>query len=143
MNFLIREMTQNDIGTICPLLHQLGYELSVDEIEQRVAAVMAMPGHRLTVGIIDDQLVSLLHIYMRPALEKPPEIIVQALVVDSNCRQQGIGKTMMESAEIWAKENGFSSVALTSNVSRNNAHAFYKALSYDIIATSHLFRKKI
>jgi GNAT superfamily N-acetyltransferase len=87
--------------------------------------------------------VSLLHLYARPALDKPPEVVVQALVVDADCRQGGVGKAMMEAAEGWARDHGFRSVALTSHISREGAHAFYAALGYRIVATSHLLRKEL
>ena len=50
---------------------------------------------------------------------------------------------MMAAAETWAAERGFSSVALTSQIARKEAHAFYEALGYRVAATSHLMRKKI
>jgi hypothetical protein len=49
----------------------------------------------------------------------------------------------MASAESWALARGFRSVSLSSQIARNEAHAFYKALGYRIVATSHLLRKEI
>jgi hypothetical protein len=50
---------------------------------------------------------------------------------------------MMDAAEKWAVERGFRSVLLSSHVARSDAHAFYKALRYECIATSCLFRKAL
>jgi GNAT superfamily N-acetyltransferase len=46
-------------------------------------------------------LVALCHVFARPALDKPPEAIVQALVVDQACRGEGVGRIMMAAAERW------------------------------------------
>ena len=47
----------------------------------------------------------------------------------------------MASAESWASERGYDSVALYSSIARGGAHSFYKTLGYQLIATSHLFRR--
>jgi GNAT superfamily N-acetyltransferase len=91
----------------------------------------------------DGRIIGFLHLYERPAFDKPPEVIVQAIVVDQSLRGTGIGKTIMSMAERWAVERGFSSIALTSNVSRSGAHLFYDRLGYKIEATSHLFRRQL
>jgi len=104
---------------------------------------MTADDHVLLVGELEGRLVGLIHVYARPALDKPPEAVVQALVVASNGRRGGIGKAMMASAESWARARGFHSVALASQIARDDAHAFYKALGYQIVATSHLLRKEI
>jgi GNAT superfamily N-acetyltransferase len=80
---------------------------------------------------------------VRPALDKPPEAVVQALVVDQAVRGSGVGKIVMAAAEAWVKDRGFVSVALASNVTRDEAHAFYEAIGFQRAATSHLFRKAL
>ena len=91
----------------------------------------------------EGRVTALLHVYARPAFDKPPEAIVQAIVVDQDARGTGVGQALMGVAENWASEHGFTSVALTSNVTRSGAHAFYVALGCRVEATSHLFRKNL
>lgn len=50
---------------------------------------------------------------------------------------------MMMTGEAWARDHGFTSLALTSNVARAEAHAFYAAIGYQRVATSHMFRKDL
>jgi GNAT superfamily N-acetyltransferase len=139
---LVRTMTAGDLPAIHPLLKQLGYDMTPDEVGRRFAIVTGTADHTVLVADRENRVVGFLHAYVRPALEKPPEAVVQALVVDQACRKKGIGKILMSAAERWATQRGFSSVALTSNILREDAHAFYKALGYDTVATSHLLRKK-
>ncbi|HZU90798.1 MAG TPA: GNAT family N-acetyltransferase, partial [Stellaceae bacterium] len=77
----------------------------------------------------------------RPAFDKPPEVVVQAIVVDAAGRGRGIGKSLMAAAEDWAAGRGYDSVSLYSRTARAAAHAFYAALGYEPVATSHLFRR--
>ena len=136
-------MTAGDVSVSQGLLSQLGYELDGEEVRRRYDAVVQSADHALMVAEQDQRVVALCHIYARPALEKPPEVIVQALVVDQSCRGSGVGKIMMAAAETWAMDRGFRSVALATQVSRADAHAFYEALGYRREATSHLFRKAL
>ena len=140
MTTTIREMGPMDIAVCRLLLLQLGYDLDLQETKRRYDAIKQKQDHAIFVGEQDGQVVALLHLYERPAFDKPPEVIVQALVVDRNCRGTGVGKKMMNMAERWALDRGFSSVALTSRVSRSDAHSFYNRIGYKVAATSHLFR---
>lgn len=139
----VRSMTQADLPSIEPLLVQLGYDIASDEVARRLAAVMEAPGHCLEVVERDGRIVGFIHFYARPAIEKPPEVIVQALVVDAGLRGGGIGRHLMQRSEDWATANGYPSVALGTQTSRDDAHAFYQRLGYRVAATSHLMRKEV
>ena len=143
MSIVMRAMTPNDIPATRMLLSQLGYELNTNEVERRYYAVRERGDHAVFVAEGDGQIIGFLHLYERPAFDKPPEVIVQAIVVDQRLRGTGIGKTIMNMAEHWALERGYSSIALTSNISLSGAHSFYNRLGYKIEATSHLFRKQL
>jgi GNAT superfamily N-acetyltransferase len=106
-------------------------------------AITTFPGHSLLVAERGKRIVGLLHVYARPALEKPPEAVVQAVVVDRSFRGSGIGKAFMAAAERWACDRGYRSVSLSSNVARGKAHAFYEAIGYRRFASSHFFRKEL
>lgn len=139
----IRDLIAEDIPAARELLAQLGYRMAVKEVRRRYDAVVRSANHALIVAERDGSMIALCHVYARPALDKPPEAVVQALVVDQTRRGGGVGKLMMAAAERWAAERGFDSVALGSHVVRSDAHAFYKALGYECVATSHLFRKAL
>ena len=143
MTIAIREMEPTDTPACRLLLSQLGYDLNPQEVIRRYEAVKENRNHAVFVGEQDGQVIALLHLYERPAFDKPPEVVVQALVVDQNWWGTGVGKAMMNMAEHWALNRGFSSVALTSRISRSDAHSFYKRIGYQVEATSHLFRKKL
>lgn len=134
-------MTVGDVAATQDLLSQLGYPLALSEIQRRYGAIARSEDHAVMVGVQDERIVALCHMYARPALDKPPEAVVQALVVDQVLRGSGVGKRMMAAAESWAADHGFRSVSLGSQVSRSGAHAFYESLGYRNAATSHQFRK--
>ena len=139
----IRHATVGDVAVLRDLLAQLGYPLNAAEVQRRYDAVAGSADHAMIVATDNGQVVALCHMYIRPALDKPPGVVVQALVVDQASRGLGVGKLMMAAAEAHATDRGFNSVALGSNISRSGAHAFYESLGYRNEGTSHQFRKML
>ena len=139
----IRPMTAEDIQPARELLSQLGYPLDGKKLRRRYDAVMGTTDHALLVAEDGGRVIALCHVYARPALDKPPEAVVQALVVDQAYRDRGVGRDMMMMVETWARNHGFRSVALYSSAVRPEAHACYRTIGYRRAATSHLFRKRL
>lgn len=69
--------------------------------------------------------------------------MIGGLVVDRNHRRLGIGRALMERAEVWAAERGCSMVRLTSSATRTAAHQFYEGLGYTTIKTQYSFIKPL
>ncbi len=136
---LIRPFRQADMEIVRELLRQLGYEVAADELISRLARVRAAADHNVVVAEQGECVVGLLHVFERPALEKPCEAVVQALVVDAKLRGQGIGKALMDAAEAWARARGLGSIALHTR----HAQAFYGRLGYVNVSTSDLMRKTV
>src|ERR1700747_1479440 len=108
MSIVIRAMSPADIFAARMLLSQLGYEMNANEVERRYNAVRGKDDHAVFVAEQDGRVVAFLHLYERPAFDKPPEVVVQAIVVAQSLRGAGIGKTVMTLAERWASGRGFS-----------------------------------
>ena len=136
---LIRPFSPPDTPIARDLLRQLGYEVAAAELGARIERVLAATDHYAAIAEEGGQVAGLLHVFERPALEKPCEAVVQAIVVDATRRGHGIGKALMETAEAWARSRGLGSVVL----STRNAAAFYTQLGYSKVATSDLMRKAI
>jgi ribosomal protein S18 acetylase RimI-like enzyme len=137
----VRNMAEADLPSVQPLLRQLGYGLTLNELEQRFNLVVKSPDHSALVCETEGKVVGLLHIYGRPALEKPAEAIIQSIVVDKAYRKVGIGNKLVAAAELWATEQGYGSIALYSRTDRDDAHAFYSQMDYRAKAVAHLLQK--
>jgi GNAT superfamily N-acetyltransferase len=133
----IRPFRRSDTSAVAGLLRQLGTEVAAAELDARIEHVIAQADHCIAVAEEDGQVIGLLHVFKHPALEKPCEAVVQALVVDGKARGRGIGRALMEFAEAWARTRSLGSVAL----STQRAQDFYLQLGYRKVATSDLMRK--
>ena len=138
----VRTIAESDIPAATLLIGQLGYEMRQSELARRLTAVLAQAEHRVWVYKEGGKVVGLLHAFFRPALDKPPEVMVQALVIEASQRSKGVGEALMQVAESWAGEKGCTSVALYSRVDRDRAHRFYERLGYEKKPASALLRKE-
>ncbi len=136
-------MTPHDLPRVQALLGQLGYDLPGDEVRRRFVALTGAPGHVLMIAELGEHPVGALHAFMRPALEKPPEVVIQSLVVEQSQRRAGIGSSLMAAAERWAAGQSLTSIVLASQADREDAHAFYRGLGYTSITSSQVMRKRI
>ncbi|MDA0194998.1 MAG: GNAT family N-acetyltransferase [Bacteroidetes bacterium] len=58
-------------------------------------------------------------------------VLVEMVRVDKSCRNQGIGKKMLEYITQRARERGAQLIELTTNKKRSRAHKFYKSLGFE------------
>jgi len=139
----VRLLHPDDLPIAAELLSQLGYVVSTDELAGRIDRVLASGTHFAGVAEDAGRIVGLVHAYERPALEKPYEAVVQALVVDARARNAGTGRLLMAAAEAWARAKGLANVVLHTRIDRDDARAFYERIGYSRAATSHLMSKPL
>jgi GNAT superfamily N-acetyltransferase len=142
-HMVVRPIAGTDIPAATGLLEQLGYPMAETEAARRLDIVQRADGHRVWIAENGRQVLGLLHAFFRPALDKPPEVVVQALVVDGAQRSKGVGEALMKVAEQWARENGSATVSLYSGARRADAHRFYERLGYARTGASNLMRKTL
>jgi len=133
---IIRDARPADTAAVHRLIGQLADAPDDAAFRARFERVLADNGHRIIIAEIGGKVVAVLHVFERPALEKPCEAVVQALVVDSEARSSGVGEALMREAEAWALGRKLPSVSLYSGADRKRAHAFYERIGYRVKATS-------
>ena len=143
MAVTVRPVTRDDLGVCTVLIGQLGYNVDQTEIVQRFAVVEQSAGHQVFVLDAEGRVVGLVHGFLRPALEKSVEVVVQSLVIAREDRGRGFGQMLMDAIEGGARSWGVMSVVLASQNTRTASHAFYERLDYRRMATSHVFRKTL
>ena len=123
------------------LTAQLGYDVTPSAVRERMAQILARTDQQLFIADDAGRPVGWLHAAIGVYLEADPFVMIAGLVVDTNCRGQGIGRTLMDRAEQWARENNCSLVRLSSSAGRLAAHRFYERLGYSKVKTQYAFAK--
>jgi len=138
----IRKAVPADAPRLAALCGQLGYTVTLEEVGARLAAVIDDPRHALFAAAgPDGTALGWVHALVVVYLEAPPFVEIGGLVVDADYRRTGLGNALMARAEEWAAAQGVGMVRLRSNVTRGEAHAFYRARGYEVSKTQYAFVK--
>lgn len=140
----IRPTNAGDAAAISRLLQQLGYDQTPAALAQKVARRTA---ERLAfVADADGQVVAFMSLHIMDWIHRPdPAARLSAVVVDAQYRRMGIGRALVEFAEVTASQRGCSYIELTSNLRRRvgGTYDFYDALGYERAAETTYFRKSL
>jgi GNAT superfamily N-acetyltransferase len=127
----VREATTEDAPALARLLGHLGYTNEAAELPARLVGVQGA-GDSVLVAELDDGKVvgfAALHL-MKVFHQERPLGYITAFATDPAIRRQGVGRTLLDAAEGWARKQGCYRLALTSAEHRADAHAFYPACGF-------------
>lgn len=136
-------MVQTDAEAVTELSAQLGYITTPAEVKKRFATLEKDLNNGLFVAGRDDEVVGWLHVYGVRLLETDGYAEIGGVVVDAAVQRQGVGRLLVQQAEVWTSAQGFGEMRLRSGLHRGEAHAFYERLGYELAKTSHMFRKEV
>lgn len=138
---LVRRMESIDVEQVTALCEQFGYPASREEVEERFNHLQRLTEHHILVAEDDGVIIGWIHVHGIHSLSSPPYVEVRGIVVDSQCRQHGVGRLLMTEAENWALENGYRVVRLRSGTQRPESHHFSPKLGYERTKTQHHYQK--
>ena len=139
MSLLIREATDDDLPAVLALYAQPGMDdgqvLTLAEARALLARFRQYPSYRLWVACDPAQSDELVGTYALLIMDNlahrgTPSAIVEDVVVAAGQQGMGIGRQMMAHAMQQAREAGCYKLALSSNLRRKGAHAFYESLGF-------------
>jgi GNAT superfamily N-acetyltransferase len=137
----IRIATAGDAEAMARLIDELGYPVTAEEVESRLAEIEAA-GHCALLAEMDDGVVGCLTTSMTLVLHRPAPVgRISLMVVDETFRSQGIGAQMVAAAERMLADKGCQLVEVTSNLRRTDAHRFWERNGYE--RTSARFAKQV
>lgn len=127
----LREAVPTDAATLVPLLEQLAYPSSGEQLTSRLERLNTETESLVIVASIDDVVAGVAVLQVTPSLEHDqPAGQLIALAVDQGYRLRGIGRMLVEATEDEARRRGCYSLALNSSIRRANAHRFYLRLGF-------------
>lgn len=129
---IIRHATIEDALEICSLCcGELEYECDPTLILAKLRSIDPA-AETVYVAEIANEVVGFIYVEKRDSLfyESAAANII-AIAVDSEFRNQGVGRELIKSAERWSNNNGLSIVLLNEGTIGESAHKFYKVLDFD------------
>jgi len=129
----IRRANVEDAPVLNDLTGQLGYKISLSTLAQNLRAYLQDPDRSLFVAEIDGEVVGYIALDVAFTFHREgKQVRVVSLVVDRLHRGRGLGKLLLQSAEVWAKEQNGWVIELTSSSARekDGTHDFYLKQGY-------------
>jgi len=137
----VGEATLDDLDQVWPLARDFAtsFRPEYEAYQRTYRVLLEAPAALLLVAReTDDKTCGYLLAHLHPTfLANRPVVWVEELMVDSNHRRLGVGRTLMEGVEQWAHGQGAAYVSLASR----RAGPFYLALHYEESAS--LFKKTL
>ena len=139
----IRTARAADAAEIAQLTTQLGYDLTHADAADRLSRILLRDDQQFFVADVDGRAVGWVDVVFTEYVDAEAFAAIAGLVVDRGHRRVGIGRALMDRAEIWAGDRGCSIVRLASSAPRKAAHRFYENLGYANIKTQYSFIKPL
>ncbi|MFZ0975932.1 MAG: GNAT family N-acetyltransferase [Solirubrobacteraceae bacterium] len=128
----IRLAAQRDTNAIAPLLAQLGYPASPDELGERIERLTERADGEVLIAELDDQVVGIAAYQLIDVLERPdPQCRITSLVVDDRFRRRGVAYALIHTIEETARDFGCFRLEVTTRPDRADALAFYLASGFE------------
>jgi GNAT superfamily N-acetyltransferase len=146
-NVHVRPVAVGDSSAIQNLLDQLGYELTANQISEKIAVFSRKEGHHAFVAEIDGHITGFMSLHIMEWFHRLDCVArLSAIVIDKESRGAGIGRTLMAFAEEKARQLGCTTMEVTSGLRRKaeGTYDFYASLGYlDANDQTSYFRKKL
>ena len=127
----IRAAAIGDASDVARLLEQLGYPCTRDEAAERIATVLGDPRQQLLLAEVDGHACGLVALDIRYSLTRgADQARITALVVDRDHARRGIGRALLREVEAISRRARVTRLEVTSNMRREDAHAFYRECGY-------------
>jgi len=128
----IRDATVQDADVLAPLLNQLGYPSSSQEVVHRIASYQA-PDYRLLVSEVEGAVNGFIALHVFHLLHWRGKMgRITAFCVDEQYRLQGVGLRLLEAAEQGMWSCGCAKLEVSSNDQRKRTHQFYLKMGYKV-----------
>jgi len=128
----IRLAALRDADAIAPLLGQLGYTTTADELSERIERLADRPDGEVLVAELDGEVVGLAAYQLIDVIERPdPQCRITALVVDDRYRRRGVAYALLHTIEETARDFACFRLEVTTHPDRADALAFYRAAGFD------------
>lgn len=132
-----REASKTDLPELLRLYAQPdlddGKILSPFEAERIFERIAHYPDYKIYVAVCEGNVIGTFALLIMDNLGHmgEPSAVIEDVAVDPKWQRRGVGKMMMSYALLICGEKGCYKLALSSNLKREKAHAFYKALGFE------------
>lgn len=132
---------QEDLEHLQGLMLELGYSIKLKDLKNNIKEIRNKGGDVL---VTEDSsgIVGSICVLIDARLAEGIYAEIVSLVVSERARGKGIGKSLVQQAELWARKR-VKKIRVRANEIRESAHEFYEKQGYNHIKTQKIFIKTV
>lgn len=133
MKYKIRKISMPDAKALLPLIEQLGYITTEENLIARIALYQHSPNDCAWIAIQNDTIIGCIALHFYDLFHSTERYArITSLVVKDTHRRRGIGRRLIARAERYALQKNCSTLELSSSLKRSKlgTHDFYAKLGY-------------
>jgi ribosomal protein S18 acetylase RimI-like enzyme len=139
---VIRAATAADSESIARLVSELGYPTSAGQMRTRLESILRDDDYDTLVACDGGEVVGFIGVRLGPLYEHDDRYgQIMALAVATHHHRRGVGRALMQAAELALVERGARELVVTSGNHRAAAHAFYENCGYRF--TGRRYKKSV
>lgn len=129
---IVRDAVPEDAPRLAPLLEALGYPADANTVRTRLEHLLAGDATgRVLVAAQGSEVVGFVTLHCTPTLHRPgPVGRITGLAVTGGGRGTGVGRQLVEAAEVHFSRLGITRIEVTSGPTHEAAYGFYRHLGY-------------
>ena len=132
-----------DAQAIADLSGQWGYQSTKENMIRCLNNISKNGDHILYVLINEDRMIGWIHGIYSLRVESDPFVEIGGLIVDKDCRRQGLGKLLIDKIIAWSLFRNCHLVRGRCNIIRKEANAFYNAAGFKEIKQQKVYDKQV
>ena len=129
----LRSLKFEDVPSLLPLMEELGYPISLQEMQARTLLYKKDRHKKVFVALLHKKVVGCIALSLMDYFHaKRCSCRIVALIVKKEVRRQKIGSLLLQKAESFAQKRGCSLIELTTGAHRKKmgSHDFYEKMGY-------------
>ncbi|WP_088891748.1 aminoglycoside 6'-N-acetyltransferase [Leptolyngbya ohadii] len=144
----ILEVTQDDFEAWVGLALELWSDSTADEMRSTLTHIFESPREAgFLVKTSDGEAVAFMNLSLRqdyvPGANHSPVAYVEGIYVRESYRKQGIGKSLIEFAEQWARQQGCTELASDALLDNTVSHQFHQQTGFQEVERVVAFIKPL
>jgi GNAT superfamily N-acetyltransferase len=140
-SLLIRPATIQDTGALTSLMNELGYQTTPAQMAQRLEIILQQPCYTTLLACHEGLVVGMAGASRNFYYERNGSYVrILALVTHTHYRKMGVGKTLLQAVESWARQLGATTLILNcgNREERKAAHLFYRNRGFEPKSTGYV-----
>ena len=144
MGIIIRACVPDDAEALARINRErMNYDYSEADTRAKLEKLLAGSSDRIFVAEDGGTVIGSVHAAVYDVIYAPTMVNIMGIAVDGSYQRRGVGRRLLEAAELWATDIGAAGIRLVSGSERTQAHTFYEICGYRCNKTQLHFTKPL